>query len=637
MSTETPAPREPRGDPPRGGRSDPTTGTERGATSAARWGVGLSAPDIPAEPRDLTAPQLTARALLTGMVLGALLSVCNIYAGLKIGLVFNMSIVGAVVSYSLWSGLHWVSGRHVRPWGLLENNITQTSGSAAASVASAGLISAIPTWMLVTGQRLPWIWLALWVFSVCLVGICVAIGLRRQLIESERLPFPAGLATAGMLREMHARGRSAAVSAVTLASAATAAAALEAYKYIRSLGVIAGPVLGPLWAPGAVQGYRLHSLGFALNPSPLMVAVGGLIGLRAALSLLIGAVVAFGVIVPELLQRELIEAPAFNVAVKWLVWPGATLMVVSALTSLAFSWRSVGAAWRGMVARGPAPGEVAAGEVRRESFLAAVAVALLLSVILQGLLFKIVWWAAALGVLLSFGLALVAARVAGETGINPVAAVAKVTQVALGALLPHSPATNLMASNVTAGAASQSADLLDDLRCGHLLGASPRRQAVAQVCGAAAGALAGSAACLLLLHDPASQLLTDELPAPAVRGMKAVADLFAEGQSALPPGAGAAMAVAAVAALALTLLEKLAPPAVRRWVPSGTGLGLAFVFPAGVSVTIFGGGLAAFAVRRWWPGWSERRLVPLCIGLIVGDTLTGVGTGLHRLYWVTGD
>lgn len=620
MSMETPAPREPHEGHEPSARPEPRPL----AADPSAW-------SLPPAPSGVSSPQLTTRAVLTGMALGSLLSVCNIYAGLKIGLVFNMSIVTAVIGTTVWGTLSWVSARRVRPWGLLENNIAQTAGSAAASVASAGLIAAIPTWMLVTGRRLPWLSLSLWVFSVCLVGICAAVALRRQLIVGERLAFPSGVATAATLRQMHSRARGAAASVLTLLAAAGVAVVLEVYKYVQSLGVIAGPAIGALGIPGTVQGYTLRSLGFSLAPSPLMVAVGGLIGLRAAASLLIGAAVAFGVIMPALLQRQVIEQPTFSVAVKWLVWPGVTLMVVSALMSLAFSWRSAAAAWRGMVFRSPPAGDADSGEVRRASFLPALLTVLLLSVVLQGVLFKIVWWAAVLGVLLSFGLALVVGRVSGETGINPVAAVAKVTQVSLGALLPHSPATNLMTSNVTAGAASQCADLLDDLKCGHLLGAAPRGQAIAQVCGAAAGALAGTAACLLLLRDPAAQLLTAELPAPAVAGMKAVADLFAQGRSALPPGAGWAMAAAAAAALLLALLEKLGPPGWRRWVPSGAGLGLAFVFPASVSLTVFVGALAAGLGRWLWPSGSGRRLLPLCAGLIVGETLTGFGTVLHRL------
>ncbi|MEW6200283.1 MAG: hypothetical protein AB1601_16655, partial [Planctomycetota bacterium] len=60
-------------------------------------------------------------------------------------------------------------------------------------------------------------------------------------------------------------------------------------------------------------------------------------------------------------------------------------------------------------------------------------------------------------------------------------------------------------------------------------------------------------------------------------------------------------------------------------------LGLAFVFPASVSLTVFVGALAAGLGRWLWPRGSGRRLLPLCAGLIVGETLTGFGTVLHRL------
>src|SRR5690606_10930562 len=151
------------------------------------------------------------------------------------------------------------------------------------------------------------------------------------------------------------------------------------------------------------------------------------------------------------------------------------------------------------------------------------------------------------GVALSFVLAAVAGRVSGETTITPVGAMGKVTQAMFAVLQPGSATANLMAANVTGGAASQCADLLHDLKAGMLLGASPRRQAISQRSRVLAGAVAGSASSLVLVPDPQNQLLTDEWPAPAVATGSAVAELFAEGLSAKPPGALVAMAIGGAA------------------------------------------------------------------------------------------
>jgi len=50
-------------------------------------------------PVNLVDPQLTIRAVLTGMVLGGILSLCNIYSGLKIGWGFNMSITAMLLGF----------------------------------------------------------------------------------------------------------------------------------------------------------------------------------------------------------------------------------------------------------------------------------------------------------------------------------------------------------------------------------------------------------------------------------------------------------------------------------------------------------------------------------------------------------
>jgi len=54
----------------------------------------------------LPRPELTVRAVATGMPIGARLTPCNVYSGLKIGWSFNMSIaaglaVGGLAAFGL--------------------------------------------------------------------------------------------------------------------------------------------------------------------------------------------------------------------------------------------------------------------------------------------------------------------------------------------------------------------------------------------------------------------------------------------------------------------------------------------------------------------------------------------------------
>lgn len=672
-----------------------------GDTAATDDNPPTSPPDLQPLPLDLVSPQLTGRAILTGVLLGGLFSICNVYIGLKIGLVINMSLVAALVGYGFWSGLRRLGGSQLQPWGILENNINQTACSSGAAVASAGLVAPIPAFTLLTGKTLPWHWLALWVFSVCLVGITVAIALRRHMLIRENLPFVVGLASAEMLREMHARGVEALARVKILVSFALLGSAGKLIEQYLLVGERARFKL--LALPGAIKGFALKSLSFAISPTLLVLpAIGGLIGFRACLSLLVGCVFALGVLSPSLVRsgtirltvtQELSDLPSgvtipearsadvvyfqekgvlqatgilndedaerlrsqssdtrflsainelvaksrappqhvtYGALLGWLLWPGMTLMVVASLTSLALSWRSVLAA----VSRGAAGGRVAqrdTGEVTHKWFATGLIVAFILSATLQIALFEVVWWAAVLGVLLSFGLALVAARVSGETGITPVGSMGKVTQFIFGAMIPKNPVPNLMAANVAGGAASQCADLLHDLKCGHLLGASPRLQSIAQILGALAGAMVGSAAYLLLIPDPQKDLISSEWPAAGVVVWKGVAELFSEGLGGLPRGATTAMPVAAVAAVLLAVAEKVVPRRLRWLALSPASVGLAFVLPAYYSITIFLGGLIALIVTRASPNWSQRFLVAACAGIVAGESITGVGVSLQKI------
>lgn len=655
-------------------------------------------PDLEPRPLDLTSAQFTLRAVLSGMLLGGLLSTCNVYVGLKIGTAFGMSITAALLGYGFWAGLRGLSGRRIHPLGILENNINQTACSAGASVASAGLVAPIPALALLTGQTLEWHYLALWVLSVMLVGIAVAVPLRRQMVVTDKLPFPAGIASAEMLRELHARGEEALARVKVLIASGLVSVAAKLCVTVCARFQI--PVSYAL--PFSIKGTSARALTMTLSPSLLLVAIGGLIGLRACCSLLLGALLAYGVVSPELLAgghvrpavsaplavlpagvefppedrgharydaqqqalawsgrmteaernelrarsddpayREAVQAlhvrsqsaqPSFADLNRWLLWPGVTLMVVGALVSLCFAWRSIVAAFSGPKGNTPgAAGPVDTREVRRPWFGLGLLVVLIFSVVLQVSLFGIVWWVAVIAVLLAFALALVAARVSGETGIGSVGPMGKVSQLAFGALVPGNPVPNLMAANVTGGAASQCADLLDDLKCGYLLGASPRLQTLAQLCGAVAGALVGSAAYLILIPDPAEMLLTEEWAAPAVTTWKTVAEMFMVGFTALPPGTPTALALAALAGVVLPVLERAGPRALRPLVPSAVSLGLAFVLPAGIAISIFIGGLIAFLLRRWFKRWSTRFLVAICTGAIVGESLAGIGVALESI------
>ena len=581
---------------------------------------------------NVTDPQLTVRAVLTGMVLGGVLSLCNIYSGLKIGWGFNMSVTAALLSFGFYKVAERAGGR---PYGMLENNINQTTASSAASISSAGLVAPIPALTILTGESLSWPLLAVWTFAVSLVGVVVAIGLRRQMIIVDRLPFPNGIAAGETIKEMYARGAEAMARVKMLLAGGAFGGVAKAVVHFAEIKKLAFPGALAAKAGGATGAakFTMTNLGFSLDPSPLMVAVGMIIGPRAGLSMLLGAVVAWGYFAPMALDAGWAQAGAegklwFGTINKWMLWPGVTMMVTASLTSFAFSWRSVLRALTGT--RGDAGDAQSEHEVPKKLFLAGLLIALILASATQIGFFGIAAWMAVLGTLLTFVLAIVAGRVSGETGITPVGPMGKVTQLLFGVIAPGAPAANLMAANVTGGAASQCADLLHDMKTGAMIGASPKLQAFAQLFGILAGATVGSAGYLLLVPDPAAMLLTEEWPAPAVAAWKAVAEIFSEGLSAMPTMAPQAMVIAGAIGIVLALLEKVLSKRAATFVPSPTGIGLALVIPAYYSISMCLGGLIAWAGSKWFKTWAKRFMIVLASGIIAGESLVGVGLAIQN-------
>lgn len=593
--------------------------------------------DIP--PVDTQTPHLTLRAVLTGALLGGLLSVTNIYAGLKIGWGFNMSIAAALIGYGIWQGLgHRVFGW--RNYNVLENNVAQTGASAAASISSAGLVSAVPALTMLSGFEWSWPVLAIWLLCCSVLGVVVALLFRRQMLVQEKLPFAAGVATAETLREMYAKGSEAIARLKALIGGALAAAGLKIIGLVAgwhpfALGGAFTPSAGSALATKGVSSVSTYNLTFALDPSVLLFGSGIIVGLRTGVWMLIGAILAWGVLGFEILGLGWAEAgkegaPWFKTMVNWLLWPGVAMLVTSSLTSLAFSAPAFVRAFRGGAGKGRiGPNE--AHDVSPRVVWGGLFVIGLVTTITASAIFGMDPGIAILAVALTLLLAVVALRVTGETNITPVGAMGKVTQLTFGIVDPGNVSTNLMAANITGGSSSQAGDMMHDMKTGLLLGCAPKAQAVSQAVGVLAGSLVGAAAYLILVPDPANMLITTEWPAPAVAQWKGVAEVFREGIDKLPPGVLDAIKLAAAAGVILAILEKIVPKKLRVWMPSPTAIGIAFCIPAWNSVSMFLGGVVGFALKHLVPNWHTRFAVVMAAGLIVGESLVGLVDAFMKL------
>lgn len=565
------------------------------------------------------------------MMIGALLTPCNVYSGLKIGWSFNMSVAAGLIGYAIWTLAQRVHG--TSSWGLLENNINQTSASAAASIVSAGLAAPIPALTLLTGQTLTYSALSIWLLTISLLGVVVAAGLRNQLLLREKLPFPSGIVTAETMSEIHAGGPEARARLRLLSTAAAISALLKFAVTKFAISPIAPAIKTTIASPsGGFINVSAKNLGFALDPSFLMVGFGAIAGLRIGVSLLLGAIVGWGLLALLALQNGWAQpgpvsadAVWFAPLVEWLLWPGATLMVTASLTGFAISASK--AARRKRDIR-ESDLETTGPSINRRTLAIAFCVVLVVSVIAQATFFAIGLFEAIVAVLLTSVLAIVAARVSGETAITPIGALGKITQLSFAAISPGNVSTNLMTANVTGGAAGQCADLMHDLKTGYILGATPSFQVLAQMFGILTGAFVAALTYIVMIPDPAAQLITAEWPAPAVATWKAVAEVLSQGFDAMPAGASAAIVIATVIGIALAVFNAFAPERYAPYIPSAAAMGLGFVIPAWNAISMFAGAVAAAALIKLFGEPVQKRIVVVAAGLIVGESLTGVGAAL---------
>ena len=619
--------------------------------------------------------QLTLRSVVMGMMLGGVMACSNVYVSLKTGWSLGVAITSCILAYSIFAGLQKIMPRWFGEYTILENNAMQSCASAAGTMTSAGLSNAIPALMMLNPGLLPtdfgtrMLWLIPWVILISWMGVFIAVPTKRQVVNIEQLPFPTGTAAAATLRSLHAHGAGAARQARSLFAALGLGGLITWIRSADAPWLVKTPIpwmpkwslftdwAAPTWAPwlrypklkdtwgtswlriGTWHGQplMLNQVTLSFEGSLLFVASGALISFRQAWSLLLGAVVNYGFLAPHFLANGDITEPSFRRISAWSLWIGVPMMVTSGLLLFFLNWRTVVRAFSSVASflkkrEGVDPLERI--EVPGSWFVFGYSALGIAIVFLGHALFGIQYWMGVVAVFATFFLVTVASRAAGETDITPVGPISKITQLTFGGLAPGNVSVNLMTANITAGATSHAADLLQDLKSGYLLGANPRQQFFAQFFGVIAGGLAVVPVYFILIPDP-SVLGTEQWPAPAALVWRGVAELLAKGLSALPPSARWGLVIGSVIGIILPLLE-LAFPKHKKFIPSPTGLGLAFTINGFNTVSFFIGSVAAMALKRAKPKVAEQYTVPVASGLIAGESLMGVTIAFLKIAKVLG-
>jgi uncharacterized oligopeptide transporter (OPT) family protein len=577
--------------------------------------------------------QLTWRAVLLGSCLGGVLSLTNLYIGLKAGWGFGVAITASILSYAIWTSLLKV-GLARAPMTILENNCMQSTASSAGYSTGGTLVSAFAAYIIVNQQSMSVPLMLAWVFFIAVLGVTMAIPMKRQMINIEQLRFPSGIAAAETLRALHAKSSQ----------------GLRAAKALGLAGVVAA--MDKFWAEGlstisaSLERFSSEALLTDLQKWLLsshyeawagrtvvfswdfiFLAAGAITGMRVCATMFVSGTLCWAVVVPVLQTKGVIEATGFAAIVQWTLWFGASCMVAAGLLSFALSWRSALSAFRDLeqmlsfrLAAASEPGRI---EAPMSWFGVGQIVSFVALAWLGHASFGMPVWETAIAVALSFWLALVACRVTGETDTTPVGAMGKVTQLIFGALSPRNVNVNLMSANITAGAATSAADLLTDLKSGYLLGANPRQQFLAQFSGIFVGTVV-SVLTFAALVPNAQVLGTDQFPAPAAQTWSAVAIALGQGLSSLGLVKLWLIFAGAVVGVLLTLAPVLFPK-YQKYLPSASAFGLAWVFHWYYGLLFFLGALVALLLEIRKPRLAEEFTLPMASGVVAGGSLMGVG------------
>ena len=581
-------------------------------------------------------PQLTARAVIIGALLGGLMSLSNLYVGLKTGWGLGVAITACILSFSAGAALKKIGVLRTN-LSILENNCMQSTASSAGYSTGSTMVGAVSALLMIQGGHLPFWTLLLWTIFLAVLGVMIAIPMKRQMINVEQLRFPSGIAAAQTLRSLYAAEKEARQQARALGMSGILGAVLAFARsctfawYPKALKI---PVF--LEFPGRLAGQKWIEWTVSWDMSLIMIGAGAIIGIRVAWSMLLGGIFNYGYLAPLIYEGGAIRELGYKGIVAWSLWGGTAVMLTSGLMAFAFQWRTIGRAFSGVArifnprqraGRDKGPEGLQEIEVPGSWFLLGTATATAGVVAIQVISFSIHWWMGILSVLMTFLLALVACRATGETDITPIGAMGKITQLFFGMAAPGNIIANLMTASATAGAAASSADLLTDLKSGYLLGANPRKQFLAQFLGIFTGALVIVPAFYLIVPTP-GVLGSDTFPAPAAQVWKAVAELLAHGLSSLDLTERWAMFCGGWIGILIPVLERTLPLRARPLIPSAMGLGLALVIPFWNTLSIFTGAFMAWALEKTTKETAQKYTIPVASGLIAGESLTGVLTAL---------
>ena len=618
--------------------------------------------------------QLTVRSALTGFVLGGVLAATALYIGAKTGISIGVGLTSVILAFALYRIMHRVG--LAEDFTILENNCTQSIATAAGYMISP-MIASLAAYMLVTGQIIPWWHMVVWMCVVSIIGVLLAFPMKRRFINEEQMPFPEGRASGVVLDALYTGAARAGMFKARLLGITALMTGLyqaivsDGWMKVLQFNVLrldkiaglkepwvfhdrldsyyyAAAAKANLWIP-TILGTDIRQLGLRLTLDAAMLGVGGLMGIAIATSCLLGAFINFVILAPIMIQAgdiaarigptgALVPISRVEIVNQWSLWWGVTMMVVGSLVSL-FGRPEI---FKGLFKRRSKNQNAdVLKHIEFPLWLSAIGVPVfsVLGAWATHEFFGVPWLLAFISLPLIFVLAVICTNSMALTSWTPTGALSKITQFTMGAIDRANPASNLIPAGMTAEIASNSANLLSDIKPGYMLGAKPRQQAIGHVIGILAGAITCVPLFFLLFLPPdangvrsVATMVSDQFAFPAALQWKGVAELIAKGVSALSYSAVVSMIVAAVSAAAIEIARIVTK---GRFSLSAVSIGLGVVLPPEATFAMWVGAMVFWLMGKRYKAkgtrghefWVEG-LEPICAGLISGAALMGIGNAI---------
>jgi putative OPT family oligopeptide transporter len=571
-------------------------------------------------------PELTWPALLVGYFLGSIIAISIGYAALILGFSIEGSELAAILGWAILRGL-------MRRTSIIENNINQTLASAVNG-ASSGMMFTLPA-MYILGARGLYpgvedysrVLMVLAAITGAVIGLAFVIPLRKQMIDFNRLAYPGGIAVATILKSPGAGAKKARL--LLLGAGVSGLLHLFVLNMPQSWSFVEHDnhdfFFGQLVNAPAILNLTFYislltvGVGFLSGKGGLYFGLGGFL----CYWLLGPALLKWGVLGGEHSIAPIVEGGPGAMRVQLFRPTGIGILIGAAVGGIIAAFPLVRSAFASMQSsqrdshRGSDElpirllyGAIAVGVV-------ALIVLALISVPDMSLPRAIAM--ALLGTLWIWVAGVIVSECLGRTNWSPLSGMTLIGVTILILVASGMASTSVFIACMTVGVAicvaiSQAGDMMLDLKSGYLIGASPRRQQVAQYLGTWLGPILVMS--LILLLHRAYGLGGDRFPAPQATALASVMEGLVSGEAPIYRyGAGAGLG----AILSFSGLGGI-----------GVLIGLGFYMPFNIVLTYTIGNLIRIAAdKRLGRAWAEDVGIPVAAGFIVGEALVGVGAAMR--------